>query len=74
MQIASWVWFILGGIFVDSFVINFVVCVVLIALDFWTVRPGQVRFREATLHGAGRKGQGAAGPCVPPQHLGEACT
>lgn len=36
---AAIVWFIVGGIFISGFVLNFVVSIVLIALDFWTVRP-----------------------------------
>lgn len=36
-QTAALVWFILCGFFVSSFVLNFVVSLVLLALDFWTV-------------------------------------
>jgi hypothetical protein len=36
-QTAAVVWFILCGFFISSFVLNFVVTIVLIALDFWTV-------------------------------------
>lgn len=35
---AAVVWFILGTFFISGFVLNFVVALVLIALDFWTVR------------------------------------
>ena len=34
---AAVVWFILGTFFISGFVLNFVVALVLIALDFWTV-------------------------------------
>jgi cation transporter-like permease len=35
---AAVVWFILGSFFISGFVLNFVVALVLIALDFWMVR------------------------------------
>lgn len=37
-KVAAIVYYILCTWFIDSFVTNFVVCVVLLALDFWTVK------------------------------------
>eukprot|EP00955_Chlamydomonas_euryale_P049921 354411-Chlamydomonas_euryale.AAC.19 len=39
MQAAAIVWFLLCTFFIKGFVLNFVISIVLIALDFWTVRP-----------------------------------
>ena len=45
-QSAAVAWFILCGFFVDSFILNFVVSLILVALDFWTVRTSA----QAPLH------------------------
>lgn len=37
-KIAAWVFYIFCTWFSDSFILNFVTCVVLVALDFWTVK------------------------------------
>lgn len=36
-QAAGWAFYIVCTWFIKSFVLNFVICIVLIALDFWTV-------------------------------------
>ncbi len=36
-KVSAWVFYIFCTWFSDSFILNFVTCVVLIALDFWTV-------------------------------------
>jgi hypothetical protein len=37
-QSAAVAYYVFCTLFIDSFITNFIVCVVLIALDFWTVR------------------------------------
>lgn len=37
-KVGAWVFYIICTWFIDSFIINFVTCVVLIALDFWTTK------------------------------------
>lgn len=37
VQILACAWYWLGAIITDSYIIDFVVCLVLLALDFWVV-------------------------------------
>eukprot|EP00270_Netrium_digitus_P019506 TRINITY_DN7702_c0_g1_i1.p1 TRINITY_DN7702_c0_g1~~TRINITY_DN7702_c0_g1_i1.p1 ORF type:complete len:207 (-),score=40.83 TRINITY_DN7702_c0_g1_i1:251-784(-) len=41
---AAIIFFIIGGLFAESFIINFVVCVIFLAIDFWTVKNVSGRF------------------------------
>lgn len=38
MQGVALVWYLLGGWFTDSFIVQFVVTALLVAFDFWTVK------------------------------------
>ena len=37
-KLAAWAWYLFGGFVASGFVTNFVVAIVLLALDFWTVK------------------------------------
>jgi hypothetical protein len=48
MQLAALLFYILCESFnKNQFVLNFVVCIVLLAMDFWTVRAASVQSRVA---------------------------
>mmetsp|Transcript_37309 Transcript_37309/g.66793 ORF Transcript_37309/g.66793 Transcript_37309/m.66793 type:complete len:184 (-) Transcript_37309:272-823(-) len=37
-KVAALVWFLFCELLVSSFVVNFVICIIILALDFWTVK------------------------------------